>query len=74
MQLVEVCGIRRIGFQCTAGRYHSVAALVLMRDILRACQGLELRPNDRLQVLLVALTALFSLHQACQRQRCCIIL
>ena len=45
MQLVKECGIRRIGFQCTAGRHRSVAALVLMRDILRSSQGLGLLPH-----------------------------
>ena len=40
MLLVRDCGIRHIGFQCTAGRHRSVAALLLMRDILRNSQGL----------------------------------
>jgi len=54
MQLVKDCGIRRIGFQGTAGRHSSVAALVLMRDILKASQGLRLFPCAQLHVLLVA--------------------
>jgi hypothetical protein len=46
MQLVKDCGIRQIGFQCAAGCHLSVAAVVLMRDILRASQGLGLFPKN----------------------------
>ena len=46
MQLVSDCGIRHIGLQNAKGCHRSVAALALLRDILRAGPGLGLPPNN----------------------------